>query len=78
MPHLRETGCSIPRALTTTMTVSKAGQHLGGPALQIFAPPLHPSPHPDQHGPALHPGVEHHQSRQHHHCTVLSDKAQYH
>ena len=51
------------------MTVSKAVQHLGGPALQILAPPLHPPPHPHQHGPALHPGVEHHQSRQHHHCA---------
>ena len=49
------------------MTMSKAGQHLGGPALQILAPPLHPPPHPHQHGPALHPGAE--QSRQHHHCA---------
>ena len=53
------------------MTVPKAGQHLGGPALQIFASSLHPSPHPYQHGPALHPGAEHlcHQSRQSHHCA---------
>ena len=59
MPHRKETGC-IPRTLTTTMTVSKLDNiYIGGPALQIFAPPLHPSPHPHQHGPALHPGAEH-------------------